>query len=73
MGFITHYFVLIVNPTGRIPIRWESFRNNLEMLCHPIGNRLYLVYTSHLTPHANRNQPQSTRIDVLSFLFFILF
>jgi len=26
---------------GRLPVRWKSFRNNLEMLCHPICNWLY--------------------------------
>ena len=40
MGFIMYYLVLIVNPMGRILVRWESFRNNLEMLCHPICNRV---------------------------------
>ena len=32
---------LIVNPMGRILVPWKSFRNNLEMLCHPICNGLY--------------------------------
>jgi len=41
MGFIIYYQVLIVNPMGRILVRWKSFRNNLEMLCHPICNWLY--------------------------------
>jgi len=36
-----HYVVLIVNPMGRILVRWQSLRNNLEILCHPICNRLY--------------------------------
>jgi len=40
MGFIICYLVLIVNPMGRILVRCKSFRNNLEMLCHPISNRL---------------------------------
>jgi len=40
MGFIIHYLVLIVNPMGRILLRWKRFRNNLEMLCHPICNWL---------------------------------
>ena len=38
MGFIVYYLVLIVNPMGRILVRWKRFRNNLEMLCHPICN-----------------------------------
>jgi len=38
MGFIIYYLVLIVNPMGRILVR--KFRNNLEMLCHPICNWL---------------------------------
>jgi len=42
MGFIIYYLVLIVNPMGRILVRWKSFRNSLEMLCHPICNRLYI-------------------------------
>ena len=40
MGFIIYFLVLIVNPMGRILIHWKSFRNNLEMLCHPICNWL---------------------------------
>ena len=40
MGCITYYLVLIVNPMGRILARWKSFRNNLEMLGHPICNWL---------------------------------
>jgi len=40
MGFIIYYLVLIVNPMGRILVRWKSFWNNLEMLCHPICNWL---------------------------------
>ena len=43
MGFIMYYFVLIVNPMGRILVRWKRFRNNLEMLWHPISNGLYSV------------------------------
>jgi len=43
MGFIIDYLVLIVNPVGRILVRWKSFRNNLEILCHPICNRLYYL------------------------------
>jgi len=41
MGFIMYYLVLIVNPMGRILVCWKRFRNNLEMLCHPISNWLY--------------------------------
>ena len=36
-----HEVVLTINPMGRILVRWESFRSNLEILCHPIWNRLY--------------------------------
>ena len=42
-GFIIYYWVLIVNITGRILVCWKSFRNNLEILCHLICNRLYQV------------------------------
>jgi len=28
---------------GRIYISWKSFRNDLELMCHPIGNWLYLT------------------------------
>ena len=31
-GFIISYLILIVNPMGRILVRWKSFRNNLEIL-----------------------------------------
>ena len=27
---------------GRRLVRWKSFRNNLEILCHPICDRLYM-------------------------------
>ena len=40
MRFIIYYLVLILNPMGRILVCWISFRNNLEILCHPICNRL---------------------------------
>jgi len=43
MGFIIYYLVLIVNPMGRILVRWKHFWNNLEMLCHPICNWLYCI------------------------------
>jgi len=42
MGFIIYYLVLIVNPMGRILVRWKKFRNHLGMLCHPICIRLYI-------------------------------
>jgi len=48
MGFIIIYLVLIVNPMGRILVRWTSFTNNLETLCHPICNWLYYIYSSLL-------------------------
>jgi len=41
MRFIIYYLVLIVNPMGRILVYWKSFRNFLEMPCHPICNGLY--------------------------------
>jgi len=48
MGFIIYYMVLIVNPMGRVLVRWKSLKNNLEILCHPICNRLYDVLDSHV-------------------------
>jgi len=42
MGFIIYHLVLIVNPMGRILVRWHFFRDDLEILCHPICNRLYM-------------------------------
>jgi len=42
MGFIIYYLVLIVNPMGLILVRWKKIINNLEMLCHPICNWLYV-------------------------------
>ena len=35
---IIYYVVLIANPMGRIVVRLKCFRNNLEILCHPICN-----------------------------------
>jgi len=49
IGFIFCNLILIVNPMGRILVLWKSFRNNLEMLCHPICNRLH-VYLDTLCP-----------------------
>jgi len=46
MGFIIYYLVLIVNPMGRILVRRQSFGNNLEMLCHPFCNWLYVCIVS---------------------------
>jgi len=31
----------IVNPMGRILVRWKKFRNNFKQSCHPVCNRLY--------------------------------
>jgi len=42
MGFIIYYLVLIVNPMGRILVRWKHLRSNLETLCHPICSCLYV-------------------------------
>ena len=41
--FIIYYLVLNLNPMGRILVRSKSFRNNLEILCNPICNRLLSV------------------------------
>ena len=40
----SHYVVLIVNPMGRNMVRRFLFRNNLEILCHPICNWLQVIY-----------------------------
>jgi len=48
MGCTMYYLVLIVNPIGRILVRSKSSRNNLEIQCHPICNRLY-----HAIKHTN--------------------
>jgi len=56
VGFIIYYLVLIVNPMCRILVRWKSFRNNLDMLCHPICNWLYL-----LTPYTHIVNPPDIR------------
>jgi len=37
MGCTIYNLGLIVNPMGRILVRWKFFRNTLEMLCHPMG------------------------------------
>ena len=46
---------------GRILVGWKGFRNNLENLCHPICNRLYLECLKVLM-----------RWDVLRNIFFYL-
>jgi len=51
MGFIIYYLVRIVNPMGRILVRWKRFKNNLEIQCHPICNRLYHKLNESSTYH----------------------
>jgi len=58
-GFIIYYLVLIVNPMGRILVCWKSFRNNLEMLCHPIYNWLYLERRTHMNESCHANLYES--------------
>ena len=41
MGFFIYYLVLIENPLGSIVVCYKSLKNNLEILCHPICNRIY--------------------------------
>jgi len=41
MRFNINYLVQIVNSVGRFLVRWKRFGQHLEMLCHPICNRLY--------------------------------
>jgi len=76
MGFIIYYLVLLVNPMGRILVRRKWLTNNLEIVCHPICNRMYLYvprpsYTqvlcaTHLPtltpiyPHIHTLPPQHT-------------
>jgi len=52
-GLVIYYLVLIVNPMGRILVRWKGFKNNLEIQCHPICDRLYLS----IIPLAALTQP----------------
>jgi len=47
MGFIMYYLVLIVNPMGRILVRWKGFKNHLEIQCHSICNWLWLYAMCH--------------------------
>ena len=44
MGCTIYYLVLIINPMGRILVRWNFFRNNLGMLWHTICNWLYVSF-----------------------------
>jgi len=54
LDFLFYYLVLIENPMGRILVRWKRFRNHLEMLCHPICNRLYPIHAYNLlTPYTH--------------------
>jgi len=48
MGFIMYCLAMIVNPMGRILVRWKSFRNNLEMQCRPICIWLYMCVYIYL-------------------------
>ena len=44
IGFFIYYLVLIVNPMCRILVRWNFFRNDLEMLCHPICIGRHIIW-----------------------------
>jgi len=44
MGAIFYHLELIVNPIGRSLVCQISFRNNLEIQCHPIYNRLNIIW-----------------------------
>jgi len=48
MGFIIYYMVLLVNPMGRILVRWKCLKNHFEILCHPCCNQLYDVDDWHV-------------------------
>ena len=56
MGCTIYFFVLIVNPMGRILLRWNFLRNNLEMLCHPICNWLHLQTYWYVTRRMHMQQ-----------------
>jgi len=62
MKLIIRYLVLIVNPMGRILVRWKRFKNDLEIQCHPICNRLYVCY--HLDFYMYEKEPYK-REDIL--------
>ena len=51
MGFITYYLVLIINPKGRILVRLNFFRNNLEMvwLWQPMCKWLYVRIATEIS------------------------
>jgi len=54
MGFIIYYLVLIVNPMGRILVRWQCFRNsstlqNTAAHCNPSDADSF--YHSRHVPH----------------------
>ena len=51
MGLKINYLVLIVNPMGWILVRWKRFKNNLEIQCHSICNRLYLTHLIYVSVH----------------------
>ena len=55
MVLVMFYLVLNVNPMGRILVRWKSFKNNLEMLCHPICNWLYVNMYIHIYIYTHIN------------------
>jgi len=62
--------VLIVNPMGRILVRWKFFRNNLDMLCNPICNGCTIitqkrgVYVTFVRWRFSRFEP-----EISEFLF----
>ena len=65
MGFIIYYLVLIVNFMCRILVRWKRFKNNLEIQCHPICNRLYESYTcANMNMHLEHVRCNSLMCDM---------
>jgi len=61
------FFLLLLgtnrNIMGRILVRWKSFRNNLEILCHPICNWLHRYKYIHVSRSTCKRR---TRLDVSS-------
>jgi len=63
MGFIIYYLVLIVNPMGRILVRWNSIRNHLDLECCAPPYEQFAVfgylykYTFHIHPRTHKDIP----------------
>jgi len=60
------YCKLHICTMDRILVRWKSFRNNLEILCHPICNWLYVLQVAHMYKKTQMKTKQNDQPLIIS-------